>query len=93
MYALIRDNMAGVLFGELESYDLAAGTWTFKYARKIWAWERAAAVEGIAVRGIDPEASKVTARTGMQCGRALVQLVALTEAQFAVLDACPEWRP
>ncbi len=93
-YVLIRDNMAGVFFGELDSLDLAAGTWTLSTARKIWSWSRAGAVEGVAVRGIDPIKSRVTARTsGPVSGRSLVQVVYLTDAEHAALDSVPEWRP
>jgi hypothetical protein len=91
-YVLIRDNMAGVFFGELADMDLAAGTWTLKLGRKIHYWRRAGAVEGVAVRGIDPLGSRVTAACRVS-GRAMVQVVYLTAEQHAALDAVPEWRP
>lgn len=91
--ALIRDNMAGVLFGDLVSIDLAAKTWTLKNARKIHYWSRAAAVEGVVVRGIDPVASKVTAAVTETAGAALVQVVYMTPDEYASLNSVPEWRP
>lgn len=92
-YVLIRDNMAGVFFGELDTMDLAAGTWRLVSGRKIWHWRRAGAVEGVAVRGIDTEESNVTARAAGIVGRSLVQACDLTAEQYAALDSCPEWRP
>jgi hypothetical protein len=90
---LIRDSSAGVMFGTLESVDgkswrLAAG------ARKIHFWRRAGAVEGVAVRGIDPQASRVTAASSRPVvGFDAVQVIGLTEAEFATLNSVPEWRP
>ena len=93
MKMLIRDHMAGVFFGELDTMDLATKTWTMRDARKIHYWRRAAAVEGVAVRGICPKDSRVTAKVGKVGGAWLVQFVEMTDEQFAALDAVPEWRP
>lgn len=89
---LIRDHMAGVFFGTLAEFDLKAGTWMLKGARKIHYWVRAGAVEGVAVRGIDQKQSRVTARVDV-AGRSMVQICLMSEEQYAALDACPEWRP
>lgn len=92
---LIRDNLAGVIVGQLVSYDLAAGTWTLAPgARKIHYWRRAGAVEGIAVRGIDPNESRMTAPVSrVSVGRAMIQILGLTRSEYDSLMVTPEWRP
>lgn len=89
---LVRDDKAGVLFGILEDVDgplhlFAPG------ARKIHYWTQAAAVEGVGVRGIGP-GSRVT--PPVSCGSVVanvVQLLGLTDAEYAKLNAEPEWDP
>jgi len=89
-YVLIRDDMAGVIVGTLASLD--GRSWRLTNARKIWSWTGAAAVEGIAARGIG-EGSHVTACVEAQEGRCLTQILRVSEDIAPQLQDFPEWRP
>jgi len=92
-FVLVRDHMAGVLFGRLEELDLGQKTWVLTNARKIHFWSKAAAVEGVVVRGPDPAKSRVTPAVTQVAGAALVQVIVCTSAEEKVLSALPEWKP
>lgn len=90
---LVRDNRAGVLVGTLLAFDGASKTASLKNARKVWYWKGAAAVEGIAARGLDQKESKVTPVVAhVECCD-VVQLVLCAKEGAASVMAAPEWRP
>jgi len=49
---VVRDNDAGVHVGELEFANIPAKFARLKNARKIWEWEGALSVHGVAAKGI-----------------------------------------
>lgn len=87
-YVLIRDDKAGVLIGTLSELDGTA--WSLLGARKIWSWSGAAAVEGIAAKGLGA-GSKVTPEVEMQTGLHLVQCIKVAPECVEALRSFPEW--
>lgn len=90
---IVRDNMAGVFVGTLAAVNLVAGTAVLNDARKIHYWRRAAATEGIAVRGIDTAQSRVTPAVPVVGVRSVVQIHPCDPDVGVALLAAPEWRP
>lgn len=88
---LIRDHMAGVLFGILE---VAAGkSWRLaKGSRKIHYWTEAGAVEGVAY-GVGKDSRVTRPFLREQVGHDGVQIAGLTQEQYETLLAMPEWKP
>jgi len=87
-YVLIRDDKAGVLIGTLSELD--GSSWTLLGARKIWSWTGAAAVEGIAAKGLGA-GSKVTPQVEVQTGRHLVQCIKVATEVVEAIRSFPEW--
>ncbi len=90
---LVRDQRAGVHVGTLESLDVGAKTAVLKDARKVWYWDGAASVHGIAVRGLKHKTSKVCPRVSMVVSTDVIEVVLCTaDGATSVLEA-PEWKP
>ena len=90
---LVRDNRAGVFVGTLVVFDGASKCATLKDARKVWFWVGAAAVEGIAARGLRHEGSKVCPVVAhVECCD-VVQVVLCEKAGVASVMGAPEWKP
>lgn len=90
---LIRDHRAGVHVGELVSLDLAAKTAVLRAARKIWYWEGAASVHGIASRGLSHTGSKVAPPVELVASCDVVEVVLCTPEGAASVADCPVWSP
>ena len=90
---LVRDNRAGVLVGELAAFDAASKSATLMNARKIWYWTGAAAVEGIAARGLSHSGSKVTPLVSEVTCCDVVQLIVCSAEGAASVMGAPEWKP
>ena len=56
---LVRDDKAGVHVGTLAAFDVTSKSVTLKNARKVWYWNGAASVHGVAANGLDRKTSKV----------------------------------
>lgn len=90
---LIRDHRAGVLVGTLLSFDGPSKCAALSDARKIWFWKGAAAVEGIAARGLDHAGSKVGPSVVRVDCCDVVQMVLCTKEGAASVLTAPEWKP
>lgn len=90
---LVRDHRAGVLVGKLVSFDPATKTAHLKDARKVWYWSGAAAVEGIATRGLSHEKSKVSPVVASSVCMDVVQLIECATAGAEAVMTAPEWKP
>jgi hypothetical protein len=88
---LIRDNMAGIFITTLE--NIHGKGWVGGLSRKVFWWERAGAIEGIAVTGLDLEKSKLTIQTTSSAGKDLVQLCPVTDAIYNELMGAKVWNP
>ncbi len=88
---LVRDNGAGVHVGTLAEIDTASGRIVLTDARKVWYWEGAASVHGIAARGLDPAGSKVAPAVARVESFAAVEVVAMTSEAVENVMGCPEW--
>lgn len=90
---LVRDHRAGVIVGTLVSFDPATKTAHLKDARKVWYWSGAAAVEGIAVRGLSHTNSKVGPAVATSVCLDVVQLLECAKAGADSVMTAPEWKP
>lgn len=91
-WGLIRDHMAGVFIGDIlkTSYK----TWKMGLNRKIHYWERAPAVEGIAVNvGLGKfDRWRVTPATSNNQGFDAVQII-YDDRVKELFEALPVWMP
>lgn len=90
-FVLIRDNMAGVLFGKLVQQD--GKMWVLQNARKIHYWSKAAAVEGIVATAALGKDSRVTPAVELSQGFDAVQVILMPQAVFDQLNTFPVWNP
>ena len=90
-FVLIRDNMAGVLFGKLMQQD--GKMWVLQNARKIHYWAKAAAVEGIVATGVVGDGSRITPSVELVQGFDAVQIIRLPIQEYNLLNAYPVWTP
>lgn len=88
---LVRDNMAGVLYGRLLEVD--GKEWALENGRKIHYWTKAAAVEGISVMGKPGDGSRITPAVPYSCGFEAAQILEVSEERYADLCAVPVWEP
>jgi hypothetical protein len=88
---LIRDHMAGVLFGTLSQQE--GKMWVLQNARKIHYWAKAAAVEGIVAKGAVGQGSRVTPSVELMQGFDAVQVILLPDAQYKELMDYAVWEP
>lgn len=90
---LVRDHRAGVLVGTLVSFDAASKTAELKNARKIWYWTGAAAVEGIAARGLSHSGSKVSPPVSTSVCMDAIQILECSMDGAESVRSAPEWKP
>lgn len=90
---LVRDNRAGVLVGTLVAFDAASKSAELKDARKVWYWTGAAAVEGIAARGLNHASSKVSPAVATSVCLDVIQLLECAAAGASSVRNAPEWKP
>ena len=88
---LVRDNGAGVHVGTLAEIDTASGRIVLNDARKVWYWEGAASVHGIAARGLCQYKSKVAPTVARVESFDAVEVVAMTSEAVESVMSCPEW--
>jgi len=88
---LIRDDKAGVFITTLTK--IRSKEWVGSESRKIYYWEKAGAVEGIAQTGIDLENSLLTVKTPMAAGKNLVQICIVEDEIFDELMGADVWNP
>ena len=88
---LVRDNGAGVHVGTLAEIDTASGRIVLTGARKVWYWEGAASVHGIAARGLCHAESKVAPTVARVESFDAVEVVAMTSEAVESVMSCPEW--
>lgn len=90
---LVRDHRAGVHVGELVSLDLATKSCVLKNARKVWYWEGAASVHGIAAKGLSHTGSKVAPPVEMVATCDVVEVVLCSSEGATSVATCPVWSP
>jgi len=87
---LVRDNLAGIHVGTLESVD--GRTTVLTDARKVWYWVGAASAHGIAVHGIK-NGSKVCPTVARVESFDAVEIVTMTDEAAACVLGFAEWTP
>ena len=91
-HVVIRDHMAGVYVGTLKSYDPVTKVATLLNARKCWRWAGAAAVNGIAVKGIKYEGSKIAPAVPQVTMSTVVECIMCTDVGYRSVMEAPEWK-
>ena len=89
---LVRDDKAGVHVGTLAAFDSPSKSVTLKNARKVWYWNGAASVHGIAVNGLDQKTSKVCPTVDVVTSFAVVEVVLCTAKGAESVMGAPEWK-
>ena len=90
---VVRDHMAGVIFGVLEEFDPVAKTARLSGSRKIHCWTGAAAVDGISVHGISYDGSRVCPIVESRWCCSVVEVLGCEHEAAKNLRAAPVWRP
>jgi hypothetical protein len=88
---LVRDHMAGIHVGTLESVDVSAKSCVLKNARKVWYWSGAASCHGIAASGLDQDKSKIAPSVELVVSTNVVEIVLCTEAGAKSVLESPVW--
>lgn len=90
MKSIIRCDRSGVLFGEVVSQKKQVVE--IKNARKIYYWDGAFCVEGLAVSGTTkPEKCKLTQTVQSVIVTDAIQIIPCTAEAERKLDAIPDW--
>lgn len=89
-YYVVRTDRAGVFFGQIKSKEDNSITMT--NVRKIFYWEGAAAVEQIALDGLDKNKSKLTVTIDVMEIFAPIQIIPCSEKSTKILKNCKEWK-
>ena len=86
---IVRSNMAGVFFGEVQ--EIEGSQVLIKNARKIWRWNGANTVEDIANTGV-LSVSKVTVMVDLVLIEKFEQIIPCTEFAITNLTNQPAWK-
>ena len=90
MKSIIRCDRSGVLFGEVVSQKKQVAE--LKNVRKIYYWDGAFCVEGLAVSGTTkPEKCKLTQTVQSVIVTDVIQIIPCTAEAERKLDAIPDW--
>jgi len=87
---IVRASRAGVFFGTLVKFD--GENATLKNVRKLWYWDGAGAVEGIAQNGVSkPDECKFTVWVGEIGLTGVSQIIPATEKSINIIEGIEEW--
>jgi len=90
-YVIVRTYSAGVFAGFLDSRD--GQEVTLLQARRLWRWEGAASLSELAVRGVKkPGGCKFPVAVPRVLLTQAIEILDVTDAAKASIDAVPEWR-
>lgn len=90
-YVIVRTYSAGVFAGFLDSRD--GQEVTLLQARRLWRWEGAASLSELAVRGVKtPSGCKFPVAVPRVILTQAIEILDVTDAAKASIDAVPEWR-
>ena len=88
---IVRANEAGVFFGTLKEKN--GNEVVLSHARKLYYWEGAGAVEGLAVDGVSkPNSCKFTVWVNEICIMGVCQIVSCTEKAIKTIEEVEEWK-
>lgn len=88
---IVRCNRAGVFYGEVK--ERKPGEITMANVRKVWYWEGACAVEGLAKNGTtSPETCKFTVKVDEMTLADPIQVIPCTDKAVKSLEAAHEWK-
>ena len=90
---VVRDHDAGVHFGRLVDYDVAAKSARLEDARRIWQWAGALSVHGLAAYGCATEGTKCDASVPQVVSTNVVEIVWTTKEGANCLAELPVWHP
>ena len=86
---IIRTDRAGVFYGFIESREGSEAVLTD--ARRVWRWEGATDCIQLAMEGCKPS-SKLTAPAESLTVLGVIEIIPVTDAARARMDAIPIWR-
>jgi len=90
-YVIVRTYSAGVFAGFLDSRD--GQEVTLLQARRLWRWEGAASLSELAVRGVKaPGGCMFPVAVPRVLLTQAIEILDVTDAAKASIDAVPEWR-
>lgn len=90
---LVRDHMAGVHVGTLEDFSAENKSATLTKARKVWYWDGAASVHGIAANGLKHKTSKVAPEVARVTTLNVIEVVECSEEGAKSVREAPVWKP
>lgn len=90
-YCIVRGDRSGVFFGIVRAID--GQTVEMEKVRKLYYWDGAFAVEGLAERGVSkPKNCKFTVVVDSSIITDAVQILLCTEKSIESLNGVPEWK-
>lgn len=90
---IIRATNAGVFYGTVDKVTDDGFTVKVTNVRKIWYWDGAAAVEGLAADGtVCPDECKFTVTVASMIVTEVTQIIPCTDKAIQSIEAVKEWK-
>lgn len=90
--AIVRSADAGVFLAWNVEIDRASASVVCERARRIWEWSGAQECIEIAMHGVNPETSKISAASGMMLILGCCEVIACLPEAAARIDSAKEFR-
>lgn len=93
MKKIVRTKYAGVFFANVEFLDEDNGTAKLTDSRRLYYWQGAATLSQLAQSGTTaPKGCKFPEAVDSQIVREVIEVLDVTEAAAATIDAVPVWK-